>query len=67
MSNTDFSKRELNPLDPSRKMRNEISFFWLAQQLSIIFLSPDGETNVVQHLSANDNMLNCQTGEERNA
>jgi hypothetical protein len=66
MSNTDFSKRELNPLDPARKMRSEIQFFsWLAQQLSIIFLSPNGETNVVQHLSTNDNISNCQAGEER--
>ncbi len=40
--------------------------FWLAQQLSIICLSPNGETNVVQHLSTNDNILNCQAGEERN-
>jgi hypothetical protein len=67
MSNTDFSKRELNPLDPARKMRSEIQFFsWLAQQLSIIFISPNGETDVVQHLSTNDNISNCQAGEERN-
>ena len=66
MSKTDVYKKELTPQPPPQRCAAKFSFFWFAQQLSIICLSPNGEINVVQHLSTNDDMSNCQAGEERN-
>ncbi len=46
-------------------MRSEIPRVLACATALHRFLSPNGETNVVQHLSTNGNILNCQAGEEK--
>ena len=60
----DFLRGDLPPGTPPERCAAKLCFFWLAEQLPSIFLSPNGERNVVQNLSQNDNILNSQAGED---
>ena len=49
--NIDFLREDLLPWTPPERCAAKLCFFWRAEQFPILFLSPNGEKNVVQNLS----------------